>query len=408
MTVRVLHSFPHKIGAERIQTTAWHEVAGAAAAGAQVTVATAVVHRPLPPGIEVHTTLSRGRVRLPYRALGTVRTLALHDRIVAASLPRLAGRIDVVHAWPLAAAETLRAARRLGIATVLERPNAHARFAYEVVARECERLGVALPPDHEHAFNAARLAREEEEYRLADRLLCPSAFVARTFAERGFEPEQLLRHGYGYDERRYRPDPEPSPRGRGGLRALFVGVCAVRKGVHFALEAWLRSPACETGTFTIAGAFLPAYRERLAGMLAHPSVHVLGHSADVPGLMRASDVLLLPSLEEGSPLACMEAVGSGCVPLVSEAGAEVAGAGNALVHRVGDVDALARHITLLHEQPERLARMRAACLRVAPRFTWASAGRRLVAAYEEALASTTTRPPASAERPRMTLANGPP
>ncbi|MGH3630672.1 MAG: glycosyltransferase family 4 protein, partial [Sciscionella sp.] len=171
-----------------------------------------------------------------------------------------------------------------------------------------------------------------------------------------------------------------------GLRALFVGVCAVRKGLHFALEAWLASPACEAGTFTIAGAFLPAYRERLAPMLAHPSVHVLGHSSDVPALMRASDLLLLPSLEEGSPLACMEAVGSGCVPLVSEAGAEVAGDGNALVHRIGDVDALARHITLLHREPQRLARMRAACLRVAPRFTWASAGRRLAAAYEEAAA----------------------
>jgi glycosyltransferase involved in cell wall biosynthesis len=381
MSVRVLHSFPHKIGAERIATTAWHEVAAVAAAGGEVSVAAGVVYRPLPPDVRVRTTLSRGRWRLPYRALGTQRTLALHDHIVASTLTKQAGQFDVIHAWPLAALKTLQVAKRLGIPTVLERPNAHTRFAYEVVARECERLDVALPKHHEHAFVAARLRREEAEYQLADYLLCPSEFVASTFRAEGFDDKKLLRHGYGYDESRYYPAPDA--RGpREGLSALFVGVCAVRKGVHFALEAWLRSPASRTGTFSIAGRFLPAYRDKLADMLAHPSVRVLGHRSDVPELMRSSDVLILPSVEEGSPLACMEAVGSGCVPLVSSACAEVAVQNNALVHEVGDVETLANHMTLLHEHPEQLAQMRAACLAVAPRFTWPSAGRLLLSAYE--------------------------
>ena len=34
-------------------------------------------------------------------------------------------------------------------------------------------------------------------------------------------------------------------------------------------------------------------------MLAHPSVKVLGHRNDVPELMRKSDILVLPSIEEG-------------------------------------------------------------------------------------------------------------
>jgi glycosyltransferase involved in cell wall biosynthesis len=385
VSVRVLHSFPHKIGAERIATTAWHEVADVAAAGGQVTVAAAVVHRPLPASVRVRTTISRGRWRIPYRVLGTTRTLALHDQIVAAALPSLAREIDVVHTWPLGALKTLRVAKRLGIPTVLERPNAHTRFAYDVVARECARLGVALPKDHEHAFNESRLRKEEEEYRLADYLLCPSEFVAETFRAHGFADEKLLRHSYGYDETRYYPSAEPRERGD-GLAALFVGVCAVRKGLHFALEAWLRSPASRTGTFTIAGDFLPAYREKLSDLLAHPSIRVLGHRNDVPELMRRSDVLILPSLEEGSPLVCMEAVGSGCVPLVSRAGAEVAIQDNALVHEVGDVETLCGHLTSVAEDPELLRRMRAACLDVAPQLTWGAAGHRLLGAYEQAAA----------------------
>jgi len=421
--VRVLHSFPHKIGAGRICTTAWWEVACAARAGCELTLYAGVVQRPLPASVRTRTTLARGRWRIPYGALGTDRALVLHDRIVARALPRLAGEIDVVHTWPLGGLRTLRAARRLGITTVIERPNAHTRFAYQAVARECERLGVALPADQEHAYNASRLSKEEEEYGLADYLLCPSEFVARTFREQGFAPERLLRHSYGYDESVYHPavgpaDPAVGPAdpavvstageraGRAGsetqavapaageseqeptgLNALFVGVCAVRKGLHFALRAWLRSPASRAGTFRIAGEFLPGYEERLAPMLAHPSVQVLGHRDDVPQLMRSSDVLLLPTLEEGSPLVCMEAVGSGCVPLVSEVCDAVCIADNALAHPVGDVEELARHLTLLASDRARLAAMRAACLALAPTLTWAAAGQRLLAVYEQAAAS---------------------
>ncbi len=365
--------------------TAWCESAGVARAGGDLTVYAGAVQRPLPPAIETHTTLARGPVRLPYRVLGTLRTIAIHDRIVARALPRLQDRISVVHTWPLAGMETLRKARELGIATVVERPNAHTRFAYESVAAECERLGVVLPADQEHAFNAQKLAQEEEEYALADYLLCPSEFVVQTFRDQGFDDKRLLRHIYGYDELIYHPGPE-RPRGA-GLDALFVGVCAVRKGVHFALEAWLASPASEHGKFRIAGEFLPDYERKLAPLLAHPSVEVLGHRDDVPELMRRSDILMLPSIEEGFGLVCTEAIGSGCVPLVSDACTELCvNEHNAMVHQVGDVDELARQLTLLHEDRDMLERLRSTGLAEAPSFNWDAAGRRLLAAYEQAAA----------------------
>src|SRR5262245_43143742 len=172
--VRVLYSFPHKIGASRICYTAWQQVNGLAAAGADVLAFPGAVQRPLPESVHTYPTLARGKLRIPYRLLGLMRACALHDHVVARRLERLAGQIDIVHAWPLGALETLKTAARLGIPTVLERANAHTRFAYEVVQQECDRLGVALPPDHEHAFNADILRKEEEEYRLAYRLLCPS------------------------------------------------------------------------------------------------------------------------------------------------------------------------------------------------------------------------------------------
>jgi glycosyltransferase involved in cell wall biosynthesis len=385
--IRVLYSFPHKLGADRICYTAWQQVNGLAAAGADLLVFPGVLHKPVPINVRVRPTLAWGKARISYKLLGTMRACALHDYIVSRRIEKLVGQIDIIHAWPLGAEKTLKTAKRLGIPTVLERPNAHTRFAYEVVQKECDRLGVTLPPSHEHAYKADVLAREEREYALTDYLLCPSEFVVRTFLDQGFTRRKLIRHIYGYDENRFYADRKPRERDK-GLTMISVGVCAVRKGLHYALEAWLNSPASRAGTFLIAGGFLPAYAEKLAPMLSHPSVRVLGHRNDVPELMRKSDIMVLASIEEGFGLVCTEAMGSGCVPLVSDACTDICKhLDNSLIHHVGDVKALTEHITLLHDDRRLLENLRAAALHTAQKVTWNAAGVKLLQAYREVTAT---------------------
>lgn len=343
--------------------------------------------KPFSRPVHIKTTLSRGKLRLPYRLLGPLRACRLHDWLVARKLPELAGQIDIIQAWPLGALETIRAAKKLGIPVALKRCNAHTRFAYEVTKKECDRIGVPLPPDHEHAFNHEKLRREEEEYALADAILCTSDFVVKTFVDQGFPKEKLVRFFYGVDETRFYPDPaRQTPDRDQGLTMIFVGVCAVRKGLHYALEAWLKSPASENGTFLIVGDFLPAYREKLAPLLAHGSIRVLGHRNDVPELMRQSDLFVLPSIEEGFAKTCTEAMASGCVPLVSDACTDLCkDMKNALVHRVGDVDDLTKHITTLYEDRELLVKLRTDGLRSIPDINWSASGRSLLDAYRQIL-----------------------
>jgi glycosyltransferase involved in cell wall biosynthesis len=317
----------------------------------------------------------------------------LHDYVVSRRIEKLEGEIDIIHTWPMGALETLKIAATLGIPTVLERPNANTRFAMEVVREECKRLGVALPRNHEHAYDIRKLRHEEEEYRLADRLLCPSDFVLKTFLDKGYPRDKLARHLYGFDEKVCYPNGRKTDRTR-GLTILFVGGCAPRKGLHFALEAWLRSPVHCEGSFLIAGAFIPGYAEKLSGMLAHPNIHVLGHRTDVPDLMRRSDIVVLPSIEEGSALVTAEARGSGCVLLVSEAaGAPCTHMENALVHRVGDVEALAQHFTMLYRDRAFLERLRTESLRTVQEITWAAAGVRLLKVYHDVLNGPPERRP---------------
>ena len=385
--VRVLYSFPNRLGAQRICYAAWEQINGLVRAGAEVLAMPASLERPVPASVKVRPTLAWGKVKIPFRLLGRSRAWSLHDRIVASRLKRLRGKVDVVHLWPMGALHTLKVAKAMNIPTILERPNAHTKFAYEVVEQECKRIGITMPPGHEHAYHEAYLRHEEAEYQLADRLLCPSDFVMQTFLDRGFPRERLARHQYGFDEKFCHANGR-SGVPKSGLTMLFAGGCAPRKGLHFALEAWLKSTAHTNGTFLILGEFIPGYAELLAPMLAHPSVKRLGFRKDYPIVMRDSDVLVLPSIEEGSALVTSDARGCGCVLLVSDAAGAICKHGeNALVHRPGDVTTLAKHISEMNDNRVLLEKLRASSLSTVNELTWNTAGERLFQVYRDTIAA---------------------
>jgi glycosyltransferase involved in cell wall biosynthesis len=166
----------------------------------------------------------------------------------------------------------------------------------------------------------------------------------------------------------------------------FFGRGEPRKGLHLALRAWLDSGAAEGGRFVLAGAVEPAYRDFLEPLLAHPSVQDHGHLADPAALMRGCDVLVLPSVEEGSALVTYEARACGCVLVVSDrTGAPCTDGVDALVHRAGDLQALTSHLRTLDQDRDLLGRLRSASLEAVVELTWANAGRVLAGVYETAL-----------------------
>jgi glycosyltransferase involved in cell wall biosynthesis len=384
---RVLLSFSTRLGTTGIGTTAFNQVAGLARRGIDVSVSCGSLERELPGATVALETMRFAGRRIPYRVVGFDRALAYHDRRTARLLERQPGRWDVVHAWPGGAERTLAAARRLGITAVLERPNAHTAFAFEAVAAECRRIGVPIDPSSPHAADPARLAREEREYAAADALLCPSDFVARTHAERGIAPERLVRHRYGYDPERFPPG---AHRGDRPFTAAFVGRVEPRKGLHIALEAWREAGLADHARLRVCGSIDAGYDAVLAPLLADPSVEHLGHHPDPGAVMREADVLVLPSVEEGSALVTYEARGSGCVLVVSDhSGAPCRHEHDALVHPAGDVGTLCGHLASLAGDPQRLARLRAASLEGIGDLTWDAAAGALLDAYEAARACRT-------------------
>ncbi len=102
--------------------------------------------------------------------------------------------------------------------------------------------------------------------------------------------------------------------------------------------------------------------------------------------MRAADILVLPSIEEGFGLVCTDAIASLCVPLVSEACTDLCQhMKNSLVHRIADVETLTQHISLIHADRGLLQRLQEGCRERAPSVTWTAAGKVLADVYQEVI-----------------------
>lgn len=385
--MRVLYSFPHPLGNPGIATTALHQIEGLIDEGVTVDVVCTSLRCELPGARRVIQTMAFGGRRVPHRVLGVYRAYAYHDWRAAYVLARLGDEVDLVHTWPAGCLRTLAAARNVGLPGFREVPSAHTEIAYEDAAREAEASGLALPADHHHRYNERHLSRELQEFTAADFLLVPSAYVERTFLERGHPPGQLLRHSYGYDPDSFGPRGGAEPAPENGLTAVFVGRGEPNKGLHYALQAWLESGAADHGRLLLCGDILPEYRARIAPLLGHPSVEELGFVADVGSVMRTADLLVLPSVTEGSALVTYEAQAAGCALLVSDsAGALCTHLQEGLVHRAGDIATLTEHLQRLDRDRALLQELRSRALAHAPGLTWAAAGTRLHEAYAKGLA----------------------
>ena len=391
--LKVLYSFPLWITrAGGISKTGYYQVSGLVKSGVQVILYCGAILNPIKGLYSQRETLKFGGLKLPLGLLGTRRSAALHDRIVARNLRRIHDKdhIDIVHCWPSGALETLKTARELGIKTVLERPSAHTAYVFKVTEDECRRLGIKLDGSHYAAFNKKVLVHEESEFAAADRLLCPSEFVVKTFLEKGFQENRLLRHQRGYDPAIFSPPSSGFDKRDGSpFTMVYVGDCFPLKGLHFALQAWVESKASKTGKFLICGRFVPQYKKLLKDYLAHPTVEYLGHVRDVERVMRCSHALVLPSLAEGSARVTYEARACGCVPLVSEAsGAKCTHMHDALIHKVGDVATLREHIDMLASDRNLLLRLRNNSIAGVSELTWDKAAESLIRAYQECLNPT--------------------
>ncbi|HKO27572.1 MAG TPA: glycosyltransferase family 4 protein, partial [Solirubrobacteraceae bacterium] len=225
------------------------------------------------------------------------------------------------------------------------------------------------------------------------------AIACRLVAELGWPPGRVKVVANGVDSRRYAEGADPDLRrsltgGCGRRLVVTVARLAEQKGLRHLVEAMRLLPDV-TLAMVGDGPDRHALETLASGLGVADRIRFLGNRDDVPRLLSAADVFVLPSLWEGLPLALIEAMAARApivatsIPGVDEV---VADRETALLVPPGDAAALAHAVRRLLDDPTAAARLgHAASLRQAAEFSLDGMVARVEAVYESVL---------SARRPR--------
>jgi len=370
--MRVVYSIGSRLAGGGIGNTAYHAARGIWRAGHLARLlCLGCEATDIPPGLIRSLWFpSRRHLRLPVHTYWLLKDISF-DRRAARRLP---GAFDVFHGWNSHCLASLAAARQRGAITFVERGSAHAAAQARLLEEEHRRFGLRAPRGMRRLVE-----RCVAEYEAADFVHVPSSFCRESFIQQGVPEQKLVQSPYGVDLERFAPRPQP-PR----FTVLFVGEVGLRKGALDLLEAWARLGLADS-RLVLVGGIEPAIAARVEEFRRRCAFETPGFRRDMPAAYADASVLVLPAIEDGFPLAVLEAMASGRPVVVSEntGSKDAVDEGvSGFVVPIRSPDAIAEKLQRLHDQPDERAAMGAAARRRAEQFPWERHGADLVASYE--------------------------
>jgi glycosyltransferase involved in cell wall biosynthesis len=298
------------------------------------------------------------------------------DRAVASRLRRQPGRFSGVYTYEDGALETLRAASELNLRRVYDLPIAFWTTLRQLLAEECERL-----PAWKQTLgggvtdSSAKLERKSQELDLAEIVLCPSQFVARSLPETARAKKKVVVTPFGSPPCAP-PASAPAPGANGKLRVLFAGSMSQRKGLGdlFAAMRLLKRSDVELVLLGSPQAPMEFYRQEFGGFVHEPN----RPHAEVLQLMRRCHVLCLPSIVEGRALVMQEAMSQGLPLLITpNTGGEdlIEDGVTGFLVPIRSAEKIAEKINWFADHRTMLPELSRASQTKASQLTWASYGR---------------------------------
>lgn len=218
------------------------------------------------------------------------------DRRAAACLKKCDVVLLGVPGLPL----TLRRAKELGAKVVVLGTSAHPTYVQKIRSEEYKKWSLRVPTQHNVLEDdSARVFLE------ADMILSRSEYAKKTYVFGGVKASKIKVVGNGIDCSLFSPGKKKKE-----FRVLFVGNCALLKGLQYLLE----SMRDIDGKLIVCGKMLYDMDEILEKFSGMKNVVFKGH-VDVREEYRMADVYVLPSLTEGSPKTALEAMACG-LPVV--------------------------------------------------------------------------------------------
>lgn len=271
---------------------------------------------------------------------------------LAAVFESLPDKGDAVYAFHGAAAPSFNIAKQHNMYCILEQSIAARPFTSSLLAPEVDRWGEWYAPQGLPELVALNHEPSQMEWEAADKIVAASDFVRDSLIASGVDERKIEVFPYGVPLAPKTVE-KSSYAGDRPLRILFAGNADLRKGVHHLLEA-ANSLGKRWVECRVVG------NVGLKDTVLRDHSHVVDFRGRVPRLAmeyhyRWADVLILPSLAEGSATVVYESLSFGVPAIVTRnAGTVVRQDQNGQVIPVSSSEAVKRAILRYIEDPELL------------------------------------------------------
>lgn len=263
------------------------------------------------------------------------------------------------HVWANSGLESMAVAKERGLPCILERASTHVDHQKKVIEEEFS--GTVIPDDI--------LARMHQEYTLADIILVPSDYAAKTFPEKLQERIRIV--PFGVDTEMFKPNLTAK---HDGFRVLFVGANHLRKGGRYLEEAWKE---LDVNLWTSGSKFMTGGNINNYGLVKYE---------EMPRLMDACDALVLPSLEEGNAICIGEMMACRKPVIVTEECGlwpDWKDTKHGILIPSKDPTEIADAVKYLRDNPKEAKKMGKAGRKLAQNHTWKKYGEELCQIYQE-------------------------
>ncbi|OGT31726.1 MAG: hypothetical protein A3E87_01950 [Gammaproteobacteria bacterium RIFCSPHIGHO2_12_FULL_35_23] len=228
------------------------------------------------------------------------------DKYVATKLTS----IDILEGMSSFSLKSGQKIKQLGGKFIIHHGSAHSIYQSQILAEEAKRWQIEYRESDPKIIEKALL-----EFELADAINLPSPYGRRTFIEQGINPNKIAVIPYGVNTTYFSPGNGPVPK---DFQIIYAGQISLRKGIPYLLQAF-------------NGFKHPNKKLLLVGEIWHDMKQIL-HQFDLTAvelvgrvtrsrlqeLYQSSQVMVLPSIDDGFGKVITEAMACGCPVIASE------------------------------------------------------------------------------------------
>ncbi len=221
----------------------------------------------------------------------------IYDIIVSIIIPK---NFNVFIGWSSVSLKTLKKIKNKNILTFIERGSIHIKEQNEIMQKEYKKYGINYPK-----ILSSSIKREEEEYKLVDKITITSNFVKKTFNKRNIKNKFFLNpvgvnvKNFYFNKKKIKLN---------NFNILYVGGVTIGKGLPYLINAF-NDLNLKNSNLHLVGK-PEKYIKNLVNRINNPNIILHGHKniKELKKFYQFSNIFCHPSPQDGGPLTLIQSM----------------------------------------------------------------------------------------------------